>query len=65
MSKAYVLLPDVQYTTDAKTRQTITETLNKVLPQGNFKAESIIFAKKDNRYNAFVETTPEVETKLL
>jgi len=54
MSKAYVLLPDVTFSTDAKTRQAITETLNKVLPEGNFKAESIIFSKKDNRYNAFV-----------
>jgi hypothetical protein len=32
MSKAYVLLPDVQFTTDVKTRQLITESLKKVLP---------------------------------
>lgn len=54
MSKAYVLLPDVPFTTELKTRQLITETLNNIFPQGNFKASSIIFSKKDNRYNAFI-----------
>lgn len=32
MSKAYILLPDVQYTTEAKTKQAIAEALNQALP---------------------------------
>ena len=65
MSKAYILLPDVQYTTQAKTRQAIADALNQALPQANVKVEAIIFTKKDNRHNAYVQTTPEVEVKLL
>lgn len=59
MSTAFIFLPDIPFVNDLKSKDDIVSNLNQKYPPANFDPSKIIISHKENKYNAYAQTTEE------
>jgi hypothetical protein len=53
----YIFLPEIPFVSEAKSKEEIASVLNERYPEGKFDSSKIIISRKDNKYNAYAQTT--------